>query len=133
MSFAGPVLLRLRLATAHVHRALEDRLNAVERLSHADDRQALVSRYYRMHASAERAVDVWLGSVADLDLAARRREPLLVRDMAVLGLIEPSAHTLPPVVIKSVAEALGVLYVLEGSSLGGRVIRKGLEARGASL
>lgn len=133
MLSVGPVLSRLRVVTAHLHQTLEDRLDAIERLSSQSDRRALVSRYYRMHASADLALEAWLGEAADLDPAARRRTPLLVKDMAALGLTTPPVSGLPRIALESLAEALGFLYVLEGSALGGRVIRKGLQAKGKTL
>jgi heme oxygenase len=133
MSSIGPVLVRLRLATTHAHQTLEDHLKAIESLSSAADRQALVARYYRMHTSADSALGPWLGQVANLDQAARQRTPQLVGDMSALGLSIPPSASLPHVIVASVAEALGFLYVLEGSSLGGRVIAKGLRARGVGM
>lgn len=133
MQSVGPVLTRLRQATAQAHQALEDHVNAVDTLSSTTDRRAMVARYYQMHASADSALESWLEKAPDLDQAARRRTPLLEKDMAALGLNLPPHATLPRVSVTSLAEALGFLYVLEGSSLGGRVITKGLISRGASL
>ena len=133
MSSVGPVLARLRLATSHAHQTLEDHLNAIESLSSPTDRRMLVARYYDMHASADFALDAWLGEVADLNQASRRRTPQLVGDMSVLGLTIPPPARLPRVIVASGAEALGFLYVLEGSSLGGRVIAKALRAKGSDM
>jgi heme oxygenase len=130
MSAVGVVLGHLRLATAQHHQQLEDDLNVVERLSSPADRRAIVLRYYQMHAAADAALGVWLGDMADLDYTSRRRTPLLLADLQSLGLIAPPLRQSGALIVASQTEALGVLYVLEGSTLGGRVIRKALAARG---
>jgi heme oxygenase len=130
MSATDAVLTQLRLATASRHQALEEDLNVIERLGSPPDRRALVARYYGMHAAADFALQTWLGSMRDLDYSARRRTPLLLRDLAALGLAVPPLADGPAITVSSQAEALGLLYVLEGSTLGGRVIRKTLAAQG---
>lgn len=59
-----------------------------------------------------------------LDLEKRRKLASIKKDLEVLN-IEESA-TLTPVEIKNEAEAFGILYVMEGSTLGGNVIAKQL-------
>ncbi|AFZ68214.1 biliverdin-producing heme oxygenase [Deinococcus peraridilitoris] len=72
--------------------------------------------------------------LSDLDLPqvfrfeARRKSALLRRDLQVLGLSQ-TAHAaraqLPA--LSTVAHALGCLYVLEGATLGGRIIARHVE------
>ncbi|WP_332025172.1 biliverdin-producing heme oxygenase [Kaistella sp.] len=59
-----------------------------------------------------------------LNLEKRRKLASIKKDMEVLN-IEESA-TLTPVEIRNEAEAFGILYVMEGSTLGGNVIAKQL-------
>jgi heme oxygenase len=62
-----------------------------------------------------------------IDLAARRRSHLLRADLAWLG--EPDDAGLAPLApFASAAEALGALYVAEGSTLGGRQLARALDA-----
>lgn len=64
-----------------------------------------------------------------IDLAAHCRAPALRKDLAALGFDHAG---LPRLVIPPMADfaaALGALYVLEGSALGGKVILRALEAR----
>ena len=58
-----------------------------------------------------------------------RRLPLLERDLAALGLrpLQADLVALPP--LETPAQALGSLYVLEGSALGGRVIAADVRRR----
>ena len=63
-------------------------------------------------------------------LDPRRRMHLLQADLAALGLSAREVALLPmcPVpVLRNAAEALGSLYVMEGSTLGGRVIERNVE------
>ena len=63
-----------------------------------------------------------------IDLAARRRSALLLDDLAFLG--APAAPLpAPPVLpaLRSAAQALGCLYVTEGSTLGGRELARRLD------
>lgn len=75
------------------------------------------------------------------ELEARWRTPLLERDLAWLGL-HPPPPLAPPLLpeLTTTGEALGSLYVLEGSTLGGHVIARRLRqslgltpARGAAF
>jgi heme oxygenase len=123
---------RLREATAPEHQRLEARLAVHQRIASRAGRAALIARYWRFHGHAEAALAPWLSDLEGLDFEARLRTPLLARDFADLGLAPPAgAGAGDPV--ESRGEALGVLYVLEGSALGGRVIRRQLAARGADF
>ena len=132
MTSQAPVLDRLRAATATAHRELEDQLDAVDRLATLAGKRAMVPRYYRMHQAAERAAWPVLRTVADLDIASRSRIDVRMRDLEALEVRKPEAAP-PPDLAGGGAEALGLLYVLEGSTLGGRMIRGMLTARGGDL
>jgi heme oxygenase len=119
----GDVLACLRLATQHQHARLDERLDAVARFSDPGQRRGLSQRYAAFHIPADVVLAPWLTDVPDLDLAARSRTPLLAAFASERRLPEFPAPA-------SQAEALGMLYVLEGSTLGGRVITGALAARG---
>lgn len=61
-----------------------------------------------------------------IDLAERRRSAALRADLATLG--RPEAGPLAPLPpLGTAARALGCLYVVEGSTLGGRQLARGLD------
>ena len=125
------VLSRLREATNGAHQRLEARLDILVRVGARAGRRALVGRFHGLHAGAEAVLEPLLAGLPGLDYAARRRSAMLQEDLGALG-AEPG----PPFLIAapaSVPEALGLLYVLEGSALGGKVIRKALAARGQDM
>jgi heme oxygenase (biliverdin-IX-beta and delta-forming) len=128
----GRALDRLREATSAAHEALDATLQIVDRLSATDQRIRLLAGYHLLHQETETKVAPFVGGIADLDFAARRRASLIAEGLGSFGQNALAAGTTNPD-IHTTAEALGALYVLEGSTLGGRVILKELKRRGASL
>lgn len=125
------VLSRLRAETRAAHEALEADLDIFSHLASDAGRRRLARRFHSLHAGAEAVLAPWLAAVPGLDYEARRRRPVLDRDLAHFGEAPP-----PPCPLAepdSRAEALGLFYVLEGSTLGGQVIRKRLLAGGQTL
>jgi|SRR5215217_469640 len=121
---------RLREATRDEHQRLEDSLDIFTRVSRPEGRRRLVERFHGLHAGAERALSPLLSSVEGLDYDARSRMPFLAADVSALG-GDPARLTECDIERPaSLGEALGLFYVLEGSTLGGHVIRKRLEAGG---
>ncbi|MEL7897589.1 biliverdin-producing heme oxygenase [Vreelandella neptunia] len=78
-----------------------------------------LSALYAPIASLEQALSSGL-QAHDMDYRLIHREALLKADIHQLGRRAPSAPLTPPPT--SVADAVGMLYVLEGSRLGGKMI-----------
>jgi heme oxygenase len=123
---------RLRESTQDDHQRLESRLDILARIATTEGRRALVERFHGLHAETESAVEPWLAEVPGLEFEARRRSVQLSADLHALG-GAPSSRPAPAVVVAGVGEALGRMYVLEGSTLGGRVIRRAAEAHGGGM
>lgn len=121
---------RLRDATRADHDRLERRVDILKRIASPDTRRALVEGFYGLHRDVESAVAPWLSGVADLEFAARRRSERLARDLEVTGGRAPDVD---PVAVRGRPEALGLMYVLEGSTLGGQVIRRAATRAGVSM
>lgn len=128
---AVDVLSRLRAETRTAHQALEADLDIFSQLASEAGRRRLARRFHGLHAGAETVLAPWLAVVPGLDYQARRRRPVLDRDLAHFG--EPPPPPCPVAQPASRAEALGLIYVLEGSTLGGQAIRKQLEKQGRTL
>ena len=65
-------------------------------------------------------------------LGPRRRLHLLQADLATVGLSAHAVRVLPTCplpILRDAVEALGSLYVMEGSTLGGQVIKQNVERR----
>lgn len=121
---------RLRDATRDEHQRLEDSLDIFSRVAKPDGRRRLVERFYGLHAGAERALAPLLFAVEGLDYGGRSRMPFLAADVRTLGGDPAKIDISTPPAPSNLAEALGLFYVLEGSTLGGHVIRKRLQAKG---
>jgi len=125
------VLRRLRTETAAEHRAVEDTLDLLA----ADlTRDRLVDVLVRMHGfwrSAEAGLDAWArvepADAERVEWSRRHRTALFAADLAALGAC-PAAPGVGPRLpdVPDTDAALGRLYVLEGSSLGGVLIDRHL-------
>ncbi|MGY1725208.1 biliverdin-producing heme oxygenase [Blastococcus sp. SYSU DS0533] len=123
------VLHALRTGTAGEHQLVEDTLDL---LDPALDRQRLAHVLGLLHGfwtAAERGLDEWAtrhpADAATVDWDRRRRAGLFAVDLATLGATVPGAAPELPAVTGT-DEALGRLYVLEGSTLGGTFIDRHL-------
>ncbi|WP_374513598.1 biliverdin-producing heme oxygenase [Brevundimonas sp.] len=127
----SPVLNALRLATADLHRDIEAESRIESRLRETDSRPAMVARFLDFHHCVETAVEPWRDALDDGGFALRRRTPEMQADLELLG--GEHERREGGSAAPTLGEALGWLYVAEGSMLGGRVIRRGLAKDGVPL
>ena len=123
------VLSQLRADTQTLHVALEKRLPFFSESLDIERYKNLLAAYYGFYQALESRL-LNSGIPAGFDLPARLKTPALRQDLHALGIsIEsvPLCDSLPS--LSSPANALGVLYVLEGATLGGNVLRKKMSLR----
>ncbi|HEX8360290.1 MAG TPA: biliverdin-producing heme oxygenase [Longimicrobium sp.] len=126
------ILDLLRDRTRAAHERAEEALPLLDPALDRTRYRAILAAFWGFHAALEprlRAVQ-GLGAL-ELDAGRRRKLPLLEADLRVLGEDParlPVAGEVPRV--DGVAAALGVMYVLEGATLGGRVISRHLASLG---
>ena len=127
------VLRRLRTDTAPEHEAVERSLDLLDAGLTSARLAAVLFRMHGFWLAAEAGLDRWAAAEPAasslLHWADRRRAHLFAVDLAALGAAPagPAATPdLPPV--PGTDEALGRLYVLEGSTLGGVFIDRHLAA-----
>lgn len=128
------ILKRLKLATSACHTALEDQLPLMkDDLSLSSYRQ-FVGRFFSFYAPLESQLMVsphWR-SLA-FDYTTRQKTPRLTLDLLALGsssaelAATPRCTNLP--VLTTPEELLGCLYVIEGATLGGRIITRQLQTQ----
>jgi heme oxygenase len=118
----------LKQSTRDFHVAVETRLRVLLSAEISVDQYAVLhKKFYGFY----RPVEVRLFSITgwddpELRLQSRRKLPFLIGDLASLAVAPeaidslPLCSQLPP--LETVPEALGCLYVLEGATLGGRII-----------
>ena len=132
------VLTRLRLETRSEHEAVERVLDLMGGLSNNSYRQRLV-QFYGFYRPLEAALQIRCAKQSDSHsfevlqlqkLLPRLHKSLLLRqDLHQLGITAAGlaqCRALPP--IQTYAEVLGCLYVLEGATLGGRMITQHVQA-----
>ena len=124
------IMLRLREATRPHHEHMEavsqsQRLASGD-LSLAEYRQMLI-QHYRFHAWAEPRLAT-LVTPAGLAYEERRKVSALRAELQGLGVDVAALAAISPVdlPLDTLPQALGCMYVLEGSTLGGNVIRRTL-------
>jgi heme oxygenase len=117
-------MTELRLATWQSHQALERRLDVKARFSTVAAYRAHLEKMWGFCAALERRFRHDLFDEALPDFEARRKTPLLMRDLLTLGAAAPAVLQLPQCATLPAcadpAEALGCAYVIEGATLGGR-------------
>jgi heme oxygenase (biliverdin-IX-beta and delta-forming) len=121
---AGETLTHLRTMTRPAHRALEEALGLLDTPLDLDGYRRLLARLYGFWIGWEPQISGLLQDAAML--APRRRLHLVAADLAALGVPDDELAALPrcPLTpLHDAAEALGSLYVMEGSTLGGRLIQ----------
>jgi heme oxygenase len=88
----------------------------------------MVAAMHDFHQRVDVAVTPWTGAVAAEGLALTSRAPAL---RAALAALDGPVHPVPVGhAAVSLGEALGWLYVAEGSMLGGRVMKKAMTRDG---
>ena len=131
--YVPPVLQDLRAGTAELHIALEKRLPFFSEQLDANAFRRLMQAYYGFYRPLESALLASACIPADLDIAPRLKTPTLQRDLHALGESPEGLEHLPLCrqlpVIESSAACLGVLYVLEGATLGGQILRREIATR----
>jgi len=120
---------RLRHATRTAHAQLESALNLLAAPIASDRIVCLLERFHGFHAAWEPALK---GLVPDELLAPRLKLALLRQDLRSLGVGDRRLRALPDChaaagLCATEADAAGALYVMEGSTLGGRIISRSLQ------
>ncbi len=125
------VLQSLRAATAEQHHAIETRADVEARLRDLRRRPAMLARLHQFHAAVERAVAPWSEWMRDAGYAPAPRSPLIAAGLRALGARPGGPRARAP--LAAPGEALGWIYVADGSALGGRVMRRAMIADGIDL
>lgn len=120
-----PILEQLRQQTRDCHDRLEAQLDLLDVTLGKARYTALLVRFHALWQGLEPQLASLLNEAF---WAPRRRLPWLDADLAALGLAPPAAVRAPA--LGDEASALGALYVVEGSTLGGRVILRHLDRLG---
>jgi heme oxygenase (biliverdin-IX-beta and delta-forming) len=128
------VMSLLKSETAAVHRQLE-RNRFLFRLFQTDfsmqEYQQLLCKFYGFFSAIEPLIFTNLNAANSQLLAHRTKSELLARDLSVLEVDDTKLTTISRCeelpLLNSFSRQMGALYVLEGSTLGGKIISKRLK------
>ena len=122
---------RLQQATLKLHRSVERHFDLADRTWTAGDYRRLLERLWGIYVPLECALTRLDWRECGFDAAARCKSSWLKADLAHFGLSHMSIADLPHCddlpKLDTAADGLGAFYVLEGATLGGRVILGALE------
>lgn len=124
---------RLREATRQAHMRIEGALPLLDPKLTLVRYRGVLEGFYGFYMGLEPCLLAAAGAhAADIELGRRGKLPLLRLDLQALGRSVAEVEALPRCVdlprADTPSEALGVLYVLEGATLGGQVIGRSLAA-----
>jgi len=113
----------IKSATALAHAKTEKALiYHIKRIQTGRDYGNLLGCLYAFYAPVEQLFEPWVRPVlADYD--ERRKSNRLLTDLQTMGIATPPPYLRLPAV-ENLSAALGCFYVLEGSVLGGVIIKK---------
>jgi heme oxygenase len=123
----------LKQSTRNLHAALETKLRILlsDEIS-LDQYVAVQKKFYGFYRPIEmHLLSIRGGDDPELQIQTRLKLPLLIGDLAALAVNSdelarlPFCESLPR--LATISEALGCLYVLEGSTLGGKIITRHLK------
>ncbi|WP_303673647.1 biliverdin-producing heme oxygenase [Vampirovibrio chlorellavorus] len=126
----------LKVETAACHDAIENAKRFTRLGSEdfsRDEYVEMLSRFYGFYQPLEAAFRLHPTLMSALHYQQRFKLPLLIQDLTDLGVSQetldalPLCQDLPPT--ESEAQALGCMYVMEGSTHGAQFIAKRLQAR----
>jgi len=130
------ILEQLKSQTAAAHASIEQRLRVARSPASVDDYRNYLRAMYGFTAPIEQRLRALPGAFAtDVELDRRCKAQLIARDLTELG--RGQADGAPPLDFcdalpesRDTTEALGTLYVLEGSTLGARWLLRHLQPLG---
>jgi heme oxygenase (biliverdin-IX-beta and delta-forming) len=125
-------MARLKAETATEHKAIEAASNIMSESLSLGEYRAYLEKFYGFQLPLEGVLcGFGLWQALGLPAEERAKLPLLARDLTSLDGGTPASveicRDLPP--LANLAQAVGCAYVLEGSTLGGRIIAKHIQAR----
>lgn len=125
------IMSKLKEATRDQHENLENTVDVMSEVFSLENYKVLLTKFYRFYAAIEPKVAENDLESAGFDFDARRKTPLLEKDLEALGILDrvkghvPLWDGLPDV--STLPKAFGSIYVMEGATLGGQVITRHLK------
>lgn len=125
-------IIQIRTATRAIHDDLERVFDAVEELASLEGKRRMLPRYALMYGRADDMIGRFLKADEMVGFSSPRRRLRLQADLEALGL-QATVNSFAEPLIETRAEAIGFLYVIEGSMLGGHMIVQSLLKRNTDM
>ena len=128
------VMAALKAATVDEHRSIEGITPFFTEDFSLDSYCAILKLFFGFYEPVEtRLASIPGWDLISIDIEQRRRTPLLQMDMLALGVSAHDVASLPRCedlpTLESLDAGIGCLYVLEGSTLGGKLIARQVASR----
>jgi heme oxygenase (biliverdin-IX-beta and delta-forming) len=118
-----PLAQQLKEQTLVEHMALEELIvPQIKVIQSIDDYAQLLNLFYGFNKPVEDAIHSIIDSSILPDISRRQKADLLLEDLKALGYTKQSSDFAAIPSLHSIEQAFGALYVLEGSTLGGKSI-----------
>lgn len=122
------ILKKLKESTKIQHERLEKKVNLMSQTLSIDQYKHIITKFHRFYSYVEPKILSFELEEFGYDFNKRSRLKLLEQDIKKLDL-QPLASWQGPPLLESVGEVFGCLYVIEGSSLGGKIIGQHLKEK----
>ncbi len=123
--------IRLKEETKTAHQALEKKvILQLKAIRSEADYASFIRSFYLYFNALEQKLAAYINDKVVPDLALRRNSSYLKADLHELGFNDKQEKVLELPTIKSLAQALGAMYVMEGSIMGGPIIVEMLRKHG---
>ena len=124
------ILTRIRQETRDLHERLESELDFPGSELTLKRYRSVLGRFYGFYVTWEEELRPWTSKLGAQGAALHPKLPDLIRDLDFLEISRDSMRVCPAVpACESIPQAIGSLYVREGSALGGQYISRQLESR----
>lgn len=125
------ILGKLKEATKHQHKNLEDTVDVMNQMFSLDNYKTLIKKFFRFYSSIEPELAKLDWDRVGYNFDARLKIPKLESDLKNLGVSDDEKNSLTPWLnlpkLDNHSQAFGSLYVIEGATLGGQVINRHLK------
>jgi heme oxygenase len=117
---------KLKEQTRANHQALEKKLvTKMRSMRTVSDYTDILCLFYSFFGGLEKMIKLYLDQTSMPDYKLRRKAGALAADLVELGAMVPAiAHRSALPAIHDHQQALGAMYVIEGSTFGGKIISK---------
>ncbi len=122
------ILGKLKEATRAQHEGVENTVDVMSQLFSKDDYKTLITKFYRFYSAIEPELAKLDWSQVGYNFEERLKTAKLEKDLENLD--AKGENTISPFAeipeVDSFAKAFGSLYVMEGATLGGQIIKRHL-------